>query len=141
MDEIKLMKKELIEKNANFLNNTYISLGAGFLTKKLWNFGQFSIDVGVNNNLSIFIGAGYPTLIGGGLSILQNRNSNGLTFSAGLGFEPDWEALDILSSFGYQWRLGKSPAFLTVGASIGIWDFGYYDYFNILPVIDLDVRF
>jgi len=141
MDEINLIKKELIDEEISNINRTYISFGGGLATKKLWNFGQASVDIGLTNNISLYIAAGYPTLIGGGLSILQNRNGNGLIFSAGIGFEPEWEALDILGSFGYQFRVGQSPAFFTIGVSAGIWDVDWYNEFLILPIIDLDFRF
>ena len=148
MDEIELIKKELIKLTNNIGNddirNIYLTLGAGFGTNKNINLAQLSINLGITKNLAFFIAGGLPTLVGGGFSIQKNRSGNGVNFSTGAGFNIASEGLDIVGSLSYQLRIPKSKAFAMFGIMSGVAGLGgyYYDYplFYLFPVVNIEVR-
>ena len=160
MDEIELIKKELVEdednsnnkKSKSDLSKNQGAIGLGFGTLKMHNLIQMSYEKKIFPNLSIYPSIGYPTLVGIGLNYQQNYNQNGLIVCGNMGI--DSEYLTKLSiQVAYQWQIGDEPNFFSIG--IGILQYEYYnedyegDSWDLetlsrdipIPVISFDRRF
>jgi len=165
MDEIELIKKELVEddinddvsgKMHNIKSNTR-SLGIGFGNQKVgFALLGFSNDFKLTENLSVFLSAGIPS-VGFGFSHQSNYNNNGTHISATLGQFYVEETEEFITSIGavasYQWRLGKQ-GFISAGLMLGIlpnaisscdYDgdctYTINDYEYIFPMVSYDYRF
>ena len=139
LDEIELIRKEL-KINEGDIRNIYLTIGAGLITNKNINFGHLTLDLGFTKNVSLFVAGGFPTVIGGGLCIQQNRSGSGINFTAGTGFNILSEGLDIIGTMGYQFRIPNSRAFGIVGIAGGVVDVTWGAYPYIWPVLSFEYR-
>ena len=120
---------------------------------------NFKYDIKLNQNTSIFIFLGLPTLFGSGISWQQNYNHNSWVFSLSGGFNP-WVAQHdgwlYNSAITYQWNIWNKPTYLSIGMHVDATQI-YGDFtFNeqgqntgneiewlicLFPLISIDKRF
>jgi hypothetical protein len=147
MDEIDKITKEINENavNSSDIKDKEMSFGVGFFTNKNYNLVQITKDFKISKNWAIFVAAGFGNVFGVGITGQTNYNDNGLIFGWSGGV--DYEGYSYGSfSLAYQWRLGKSSNFLSLGITSAAYE--YYDYYygnttatGFIPVISFDYRF
>jgi len=153
MDEIELMKKELLQDAKTTSKNIdkTKSIAIGFGTNRSMTLLGISRDFKIGKNGSFFLTSGIGTaLFGLGLGYQSDYNNNGINLSTTLGAQlileygilPSWH-----NSINYQWNTG-GQSFISVGLMGGI--FWYEDCWwycsaevapYILPTVSYDIRF
>jgi hypothetical protein len=127
-DEIEIMKKQIIGDNTDISEKNH-SIGFGFLTNKTYNLLQYTYDIKLNDNFSIYGLLGIGNLYGLGIAWQKNYNENGLMIGWSGGIDVGDDPFGSFS-VSYQWRIGESQNFFSLGTS------------NFLfPIISLDRRF
>ena len=115
------------------------SIGIGLFTNKSSSLIQYTHDYKLSDNYAIFGSLSFFSL-GAGIAWQNNYNANGMMIAGSVGYAGDsFGAL----SLSYQWRLGKSSNFFSLGVNSG------YHFecdecgsdFVPLPVISFDRRF
>ena len=120
---------------------------------------HFKYDIKLNQNTSLFIFLGLPTLFGSGISWQQNYNQNSWVLSFRGGLNP-WAAqhdrLLYNSAITYQWNIWNNTTYISLGMHVDAAQI-YGDYiFNeqgqlagndiewfvcFFPLISIDKRF
>ena len=176
MDEIKSIKKELsteinvdrydpytgekikrktyteekIKKNnLEHIKNNH-SIGIGVSINKSFNIIQYTYDIKLSKNTSIFALLGYGNIIGLGLTWQSNYNENGYMFGMSGGVDVSGSPFRNFAT-SYQWRLGESSRYFSLGLLLYSFQITYYGYSNdesyskmkkiIFPIISYDYRF
>ena len=167
IDDIYVIKRELIKEGYDNIDGVFISqgvskdrtwsLGLGFATNRLPNFIHASKDFKVTENSSLSVSIGLP-YFGLGLSSQSEYNQNGLILSVSfLSFMFDGDDNRDASSISvaYQWRLGESNVFLSLGVCRLSYKYEIYQGWNDIlgssiydwerevvntPIISFDVR-
>ena len=127
-------------KSSSNISDKLNLIGIGLLTNKTFNLIQYTSDYKLSENYAFFVSLGFFS-VGSGITWQSNYNANGMMISGGVTFAA------IISgnlSLSYQWRLGKSSNFVSLGGS-------YVYFYNSLedgsstygpmPVISFDRRF
>jgi len=156
MNEVEKITKEKVSVNSstNKSDITYKknSVGIGIFTNKMFNLIQYTHDFKISKGNSIFIMLGYGDIFGIGWTYQSNYNGNGVMIGWGGGIDIDDRSFGSFSA-AYQWRLGNSNNFFSLGiASYEIevrkFNYGYYgNYYTdeieqfFMPVISIDTRF
>ncbi|MAJ43466.1 MAG: hypothetical protein CMF96_01810 [Candidatus Marinimicrobia bacterium] len=176
MDEIDIIKKELItemnvgkydpytgekyksktyaeekirKNNLEHIKNNH-SIGIGISNNKSCNIIQYTYDLKLTKNTAVFCLLGFGNFYGLGLTWQSNYNENG--FMIGLSGGADVGSSPFISSaISYQWRLGNSSFYLSLGLLQYYYQKTYYYYHNgksdskmekvIFPIISYDYRF
>ena len=127
-------------KSSSNISDKKNSIGIGVFTNKSGNLIQYTHDYKLSDNYAIFGSVGFIN-VGLGIAWQSNYNANGMMISGSVGYAGDTFGNLSLS---YQWRLGKSSNFFSLGFN-ATHDFvelednetpiGYF------PVISFDRRF
>ena len=127
-------------KSSSNISDKKNSIGIGLLTNKSGNLLHYTHDYKLSDNYAIFGVVGLINL-GLGIAWQSNYNANGIMIAGSVGYVGDTFGNLSLS---YQWRLGKSSNFFSLGFN-ATHDFvelednetpiGYF------PVISFDRRF
>ena len=133
------------DKKTSSIFNKKSSIGLGIGTNKTFNILQYTYDLKLSKNFSIYGLLGFGNLYGLGFAWQQNYNENGLMagWSRGNG---SWNAFGSFS-ISYQWRLKESSTFLSLGISSFAYEkyyyySGYYKRVRVFrPIISIDKRF
>ncbi len=153
-DEIELMKKELItgtisNKIKSDIENKKHSIGIGFGTNKTFNLIQYTYDLKLSESFSIYGLIGFGNLFGLGVAFQQNYNDNGLMVGWSGGVDIDELAFGSFT-LSYQWRLGQTQNFFSLGVSSYAYEYRSYSYYGgweteliqmFVPVLSIDRRF
>ena len=139
-------------ENPSISDKTW-SIGVGLVTNKQLNLLQFTKDFKLTKNISLFAALGYINVIGLGITAQSNYNENGLIFGLSGGKDGSEKIFGSLS-LAYQWRLGASSTFFSLGLSNNRLELkpcvdGYIFHQNCgdgytskwLPVLSFDTRF
>ena len=127
-------------KSSSNISDKKNSIGIGLLTNKSGNLLHYTYDYKLSDNYAIFGVVGLINL-GLGIAWQSNYNANGMMIAGSMCYGDDTFGNLSLS---YQWRLGKSSNFVSLGGS-------YVYFYNSLedgsstygpmPVISFDRRF
>jgi hypothetical protein len=156
MSEIEKITKEIVPvkspNNKSDISNKNNSIGIGIGTNKSFNVIQYTHDFRISKGNSIFIMLGYGNLFGLGWTYQSNYNENGLMIGWGGGTDVNGDSFGSFSG-SYQWRLGNSNAFFSLGFTSFAYTVRRYNYSDyggyytddietvIMPVISIDTRF
>jgi len=130
-------------EDAHPITQTFADQGKKDISNKTWsitmgsNFGNsFTIkkEIKISQNSATHISFGFPYGIGIGFSAESKYNQNGTKFSTLIGRNVVNEKHEIASSLAYQWRMGSSNSFLSLGLMLS----NGSEY--IQPVFSFDVR-
>ena len=116
------------------------SIGIGVFTNKSGNLIQYTHDYKLSDNYAIYGIVGFVN-VGLGIAWQSNYNANGMLI-AGSGYYSGVTSGGL--SLSYQWRLGKSSNFFSLGVNSNyhfeelVGDEKPYGFF---PVISFDRRF
>ena len=129
-------------KSSSNISDKKNSIGIGLTTNKTQNLIQYTRDYKLSDNHAIF-GSISPFSVGLGMAWQSNYNANGIMMAGSVGYVGDTFGNLSLS---YQWRLGKSSNFFSLGVNSGYHfecDECESDLVNFvpLPVISFDRRF
>jgi len=152
--EIEVLRKEIKDDSSNDKKTSSIinknkSIGLGFGTNKTFNILQYTYDLKLSKNFSIYSLLGFGNLYGLGIAWQQNYNENGLMVGWSGGIDIDESAFGSFS-VSYQWRLKESSTFLSLGISSYAYEQYTYNYFYggyyemvqvFVPIISIDNRF
>ena len=153
-DEIELMRKELVtETISNKINPKYWnkrhSIGIGIGTNKTFNIIQYTYDLKLSKSVSLYGLIGFGNLFGLGVAWQQNYNDNGLMLGWSGGIAVDGLAFGSLA-LSYQWRLGQTQNFFSLGLASYAYEYESYSYYGgweteliqmFVPVLSIDRRF
>ena len=128
-------------KSSSNISDKKNSIGIGILTNKTLNLIQYTYDYKLSDNYAIFGSFGFGSLLGLGIVWQSNYNANGMMIAGSVGYAGDTFGNLSLS---YQWRLGKSSNFFSLGGN-----YAYYSetlevgstQHGFMPVISFDRRF
>ena len=148
------MRKELVtETISNKIDPKYWnkkhSIGIGIGTNKTFNIIQYTYDLKLSKSVSLYGLIGFGNLFGLGVAWQQNYNDNGLMLGWSGGIDVDGLAFGSLA-LSYQWSLGQSPTFFSLGVTSWAYEARYYSYFGgwrteiyqqFVPVLSIDRRF
>ena len=138
----------MIKKTSSIFNKKN-SIGLGFGTNKTFNILQYTYDLKLSKNFSIYGLLGFGNLYGLGFAWQQNYNENGLMVGWSRGIALNENAFGSFS-VSYQWRLKESSTFLSLGISSyaheeytrSYYYGGYYEMVQVFtPIISIDKRF
>ena len=116
------------------------SIGIGLLTNKSGNLLHYTHDYKLSDNYAIFGVVGLINL-GLGMAWQSNYNANGMMIAGSICYGDDTFGNLSLS---YQWRLGKSSNFFSLGGCYFYNTESYEDgslQHGFVPVISFDRRF
>jgi len=153
-DEIELMKKELITSTISNkikpdIENKRHSIGIGIGTNKTFNLIQYTYDLKLSESVSLYGLIGFGNIFGLGVAWQQNYNDNGLMLGWSGGVDIDERAFGSLT-LSYQWRLGQTQNFFSLGLTSYAYEYESYSYYGgwetelmqvFLPVLSIDRRF
>ena len=127
-------------KSSSNISDKKNSIGIGLTTNKTPTLIQYTRDYKLSDNHAIF-GSISPFSVGLGMAWQSNYNANGIMIAGSVGYVGDTFGNLSLS---YQWRLGKSSNFFTLGV-YSIYQFGELEDdktpFGFSPIISFDRRF
>ena len=127
-------------KSSSNISDKKNSIGIGLTTNKSPTLIQYTRDYKLSDNHAIF-GSISPFSVGLGMAWQSNYNANGIMIAGSVGYVGDTFGNLSLS---YQWRLGKSSNFFSLGFN------ATYDFVELednetpigyFPVISFDRRF
>ena len=127
-------------KSSSNISDKKNSIGIGLLTNKSGNLLHYTYDYKLSDNYAIFGVVGLINL-GLGIAWQSNYNANGMMIAGSMCYGDDTFGNLSLS---YQWRLGKSSNFFSLGFN------ATYDFVELednetpigyFPVISFDRRF
>ena len=127
-------------KSSSNISDKKNSIGIGLLTNKSGNLLHYTHDYKLSDNYAIFGVVGLINL-GLGIAWQSNYNANGMMISGSVGYAGDTFGNLSLS---YQWRLGKSSNFVSLGGSYVYFSNSLEDGSSThgpMPVISFDRRF
>ena len=127
-------------KSSSNISDKKNSLGIGLGTNKILNFIQYTHDYKLSDNYAIFGSLGLFT-VGLGIAWQSNYNANGMMIAGSVGYAGDTFGNLSLS---YQWRLGKSSNFFSLGGDYFYNPSEYEDgssEHGFVSVISFDRRF
>ena len=119
------------------------SFGFGYGTNKSFNLFQYTYNVKLSKHISFFALAGVWNYGGIGFSWQSNHDENGFLIGLSSGASFGEAAFNCISS-SYQWRLGKSSNFFSLGGCYFYNTESYEDgssQHGFVPVISFDRRF
>ena len=127
-------------KSSSNISDKKNSIGIGLLTNKTLNLIQYTHDYKLSDNYAIFGSLSFFSL-GAGIAWQSNYNANGMMIAGSVGYAGDsFGAL----SLSYQWRLGKSSNFFSLGGCYFYNTESYEDgssQHGFVPIISFDRRF
>ena len=109
----------------------------------LGNFFTIKKEIKFLQNAGTHLSFGYPHAVGIGFSSESRYNQNGTKFSTLIGYnllEADIDNGSVIttaSSLAYQWEMGSSSSFLSLGLMLSSTT---DEVMQILPVLSFDVR-
>ena len=127
-------------KSSSNISDNKNSIGIGLTTNKTQNFIQYTHDYKLSDNYAILGSVGLFSL-GSGIVWQSNYNANGMMIAGSASYA---ESAYLNLSFSYQWRLGESSNFFSLGVNSNyhfeelVGDEKPYGFF---PVISFDRRF
>ena len=127
-------------KSSSNISDKLNLIGIGLLTNKTFNLIQYTSDYKLSENYAFFVSLGVFS-VGSGITWQSNYNANGMMISGGVAYAA------IISgnlSLSYQWRLGKSSNFFSLGVNSSYFSeklFFNDSQFGYSPVISFDRRF
>lgn len=127
-------------KSTSNISDKKNSIGIGLSTNKTINLIQYTHDYKLSDNYAIF-GSISPFSGGLGIAWQNNYNANGMMIAGSVAYAGD---TFVNLSFSYQWRLGKSSNFFSLGFNA---DYSFDKLednetpFGFFPVISFDRRF
>ena len=127
-------------KSSSNISDKKNSIGIGLLTNKTPNLITYTRDYKLSDNYAIFGSLGFISL-GLGITWQSNYNANGMMIAGSVGYAGDTFGNLSLS---YQWRLGKSSNFFSLGGDYFYNPSEYEDgssQHGFVPVISFDRRF
>ena len=127
-------------KSSSNISDKKNSIGIGLVTNKTPNLIQYTHDYKLSDNYAIFGVVGLINL-GLGIAWQNNYNANGMMIAGSVGYAGDTFGNLSLS---YQWRLGKSSNFFSLGGDYFYNPSEYEDgssQHGFVPVISFDKRF
>ena len=127
------------------------SFAKGLLTNKIPSPSLYTHDFKLSDNYAIFGALGLWSwdlqgnpLAGLGIAWQSNYNANGMMIVGSVVYMVDsisyMRNLIRNLSLSYQWRLGKSSDFFSLGVNLCFYGYSFQDLF-FLPVISYDRRF
>ena len=128
-------------KSSSNISDKKNSIGIGFLTNKSPNLIQYTHDYKLSDNYAIFGSLGFGSLLGLGIVWQSNYNANGMMIAGAAVYSGE---TFVNLSFSYQWRLGKSSNFFSLGGSYAYYSETLEDgssQHGPMPVISFDRRF
>ena len=127
-------------KSSSNISDKKNSIGIGLTTNKTQNLIQYTRDYKLSDNHAIFRSIS-PFSVGLGMAWQSNYNANGMMIAGSAGYAGDTFGNLSLS---YQWRLGKSSNFFSLGVNSSYFSeklFFNDSQFVYSPVISFDRRF
>ena len=127
-------------KSSSNISDKKNSIGIGLTTNKSPTLIQYTRDYKLSDNHAIF-GSISPFSVGLGMAWQSNYNANGIMIAGSVGYVGDTFGNLSLS---YQWRLGKSSNFFSLGGGYSYWSESLDDgspQHGFVPVISFDRRF
>ena len=127
-------------KSSSNISDKKNSIGIGLLTNKTPNLITYTRDYKLSDNYAIFGSLGFISL-GLGITWQSNYNANGMMIAGSVGYAVDTYGNLSLS---YQWQLGKSSNFFSLGGGYSYWSESLEDgspQHGFVPVISFDRRF
>ena len=127
-------------KSSSNISDKKNSIGIGLLTNKSGNLLHYTHDYKLSDNYAIFGSLGFISL-GLGIAWQSNYNANGMLIAGSVGYAGDTFGNLSLS---YQWRLGKSSNFFSLGGSYAYYSETLEDgssQHGPMPVISFDRKF
>ena len=127
-------------KSSSNISDKKNSIGIGLLTNKSPNLIQYTHDYKLSDNYAIFGVVGFIS-VGSGIAWQSNYNANGMMIAGSVGYAGDTFGNLSLS---YQWRLGKSSNFFSLGGNYAYYSEALEDgstQHGLMPVISFDRRF
>ena len=127
-------------KSSSNISDKKNSIGIGLTTNKTPTLIQYTRDYKLSDNHAIF-GSISPFSVGLGMAWQSNYNANGIMIAGSVGYVGDTFGNLSLS---YQWRLGKSSNFFSLGGGYSYWSESLEDgspQHGFVPVISFDRRF
>ena len=127
-------------KSSSNISDKKTSIGIGLLTNKSPNLIQYTHDYKLSDNYAIYGSLGFFS-VGSGIAWQSNYNANGMMIAGSVGYAGDTFGNLSLS---YQWRLGKSSNFFSLGGDYFYNPSEYEDgssQHGFVPVISFDWRF
>jgi hypothetical protein len=110
------------------------------------NFGNFFTikkEIKFSQNAGAHLSFGYPHAVGIGFSSESRYNQNGTKFSTLIGYnilDADYDTnspVTAASSLAYQWRMGSSSSFLSLGLMLST---SADEIMQLSPVFSFDIR-
>ena len=127
-------------KSSSNISDKKNSIGIGVFTNKSGNLIQYTHDYKLSDNYAIFGVVGFVN-VGLGIAWQSNYNANGMLIAGSVCYSGVTFGNLSLS---YQWRLGKSSNFFSLGFN-ATYDFveleGDETPYGYFPVISFDRRF
>ena len=129
-------------KSSSNISDKKNSIGIGLLTNKSGNLLHYTHDYKLSDNYAIFGVVGFVN-VGLGIAWQSNYNANGMMICGTVAHAGDEVTFADLS-LSYQWRLGKSSNFFSLGGSYVYFSNSLEDGSSThgpMPVISFDRRF
>ena len=128
------------KKSSSNISDKKNSIGIGVFTNKSGNLIQYTHDYKLSDNYAIYGIVGFVN-VGLGIAWQSNYNANGMLIAGSVCYSGVTFAGLSLS---YQWRLGKSSNFVSLGGSYVYFSNSLEDgspQHGLMPVISFDRRF